>query len=100
MNFDRNTVIGFVILALLFMGYFYWNSREQALLQKEKARQDSIALSHQPKQDPLALKKDSLSADSIRNKVDTSLPETRGTENLSIVENDLIRIAFTNKGGQ
>jgi YidC/Oxa1 family membrane protein insertase len=100
MNFDRNTVIGFVILALLFMGYFYWNSREQALLQKEKTRQDSIAKSHQPKTDPVAATKDSLLADSVRNAPDTSIPGSSGTEQLSVIENDLIRIGFTSKGGQ
>jgi len=100
MNFDRNTVIGFVILALLFMGYFYWNSREQALLQKDKARQDSIAQSHQPKPDPVTAAKDSAAAEAIKNPIDTSLPASLGTEKLTEVENDLISIAFTNKGGQ
>ncbi len=32
MNFDRNTVIGFVVLAALFFGYFYYNNKEQASL--------------------------------------------------------------------
>ena len=49
MNFDRNTVIGFVLLALLFFGFFYFNNQEQARMAKNKAIQDSIAKAALPK---------------------------------------------------
>jgi YidC/Oxa1 family membrane protein insertase len=100
MNFDRNTVIGFIILALLFFGFFYYNSQQQAAQQKEKARIDSIAKSHQARPDPLAVRKDSLAADSIKNSLDSAKFQVHGTEQISTVENDLIKVAFTNKGGQ
>src|SRR5690349_11110099 len=99
MNFDRNTVIGFIVLALLFFGFFYYNSQQQAAYQKEKARQDSIAKSHQPKTDPVAARKDALLADSIKNQGDSSFQQA-GSEQVRTVENSLVRIAFTNKGGQ
>jgi YidC/Oxa1 family membrane protein insertase len=60
MKFDRNTVIGFILLALLFFGLFYFNSQEQARMaknneieRKKKAVQDSIARTNQtqPKSD-------------------------------------------------
>ena len=100
MNFDRNTVIGFIILALLFYGFFYYNSQQQAAYQKEKARLDSIAKAKQPKPDPMAVLKDSLAADSIKNSMDSGKFQTHGTEQVFTAENDLIKIAFTNKGGQ
>ena len=72
MNFDRNTVIGFVILALLFFGFFYYNNQQQIALQKEKATKDSIARVtdslqqlKQPKANPALAKTDSVRADSI-----------------------------------
>ena len=40
MNFDRNTVIGFVVLALLFFGYFYYNNQEAAKYKLENARKE------------------------------------------------------------
>src|SRR5215203_3175446 len=63
MKFDRNTVIGFVILAVLFFGYFWFNSQEQnkqLAWKKEqdrikfvqdstKRRTDSIAIANRPK---------------------------------------------------
>ncbi|WP_066402554.1 hypothetical protein [Flavisolibacter tropicus] len=57
MNFDRNTVIGFVVLAVLFFGYFFYTSKEQQAYQKEKARLDSIELLKHPKPNPAQLAK-------------------------------------------
>jgi YidC/Oxa1 family membrane protein insertase len=49
MKFDRNTVIGFVLLALLFFGFFYFNNQEQARAAKNRAIQDSIKKASLPK---------------------------------------------------
>ena len=54
MGMDRNTVIGFVLLALLFFGYFYYTSQGKEAFEKQ---QQHI--------------KDSL--DRLKPKVDTSL---------------------------
>ncbi|HEX6848841.1 MAG TPA: membrane protein insertase YidC, partial [Chitinophagaceae bacterium] len=104
MKFDRNTVIGFVLLALLFFGFFYFNNQEQARLAKNKAIQDSIAKASQPKP----------KRDTANNKIDTSQLQTPqitnvtgqfqramiGAEQLTPVENELVKVTFTNKGGQ
>lgn len=107
MNFDRNTIIGFVILAALFIGFFWYNSQEQMKLQKQKieqARIDSIAKANQPKTNPAPSKKDSINGPDTSKKIIDSnnrfLQAQQGTELLTFVENDLIKVAFTNKGGQ
>ncbi|RYY59978.1 MAG: membrane protein insertase YidC [Chitinophagaceae bacterium] len=102
MKFDRNTVLGFVVLGLLFFGYFYFNNKEQAAYLKEKERVDSIALANQPKPDTLAFKKDSLRADSSNRQIRSGYFQSaiNGSEQLVYLENDLFRIAFTTKGGQ
>jgi YidC/Oxa1 family membrane protein insertase len=101
MNFDRNTVVGFLILAALFMGYFYFNSQQQSAMLKERARQDSIAQATQP---PLTA---APATDTLRQDTsDLALPQegfqqySRGTEELQFIETPLIKVAFTNKGGQ
>ena len=57
MKFDRNTVLGFLLLAALFIGYFiYTNKGQQAALKaraEEKRREDSIARANAPKIDSL-----------------------------------------------
>ena len=106
MNFDRNTVIGFVLLALLFFGLFYFNSQEQARMAKNKAIQDSIDNAAKAKQkinSPVTPK-------DTNQVVQTPTPtpiatgqfqsQMNGTESVDVLENDLVRIGFTNKGGQ
>ena len=102
MNFDRNTIIGFIALAVLFIGYFFYTTKEQQAYQMAKARQDSIAAAQKPKPDTAALVRDSLAADSAA-RFDAAggfNNNIAGTEQLTTVENELVRIAFTNKGGQ
>ena len=102
MNFDRNTVLGFIILAALFIGYFYYNSKEQVALKKEQARIDSIANANKPKPDTAALRLDAARADSIGRISNAGNFQTAalGTEKFTEVETDLVKIVFTNKGGQ
>lgn len=106
MNFDRNTVLGFVILGLLFFGYFYYNNKEQAdyLRRKtEQARVDSINKSRQqPPVDTIALKRDSTHRDSVNQVVRLGqfASATHGDEDVVTVKTRLFTAAFTNKGGQ
>ena len=104
MKFDRNTVIGFVILAMLFFGFFYFNSQEQARVLKNKAIQDSIAKAAlpKPKADTSNKRSDTshLSTPQITNVTGQFQKAMIGSEQLAYVENDLVKIAFTNKGGQ
>jgi YidC/Oxa1 family membrane protein insertase len=105
MNFDRNTIFGFILLALLFFGFFYYTNKQQAALQKQKAFQDSVthvkdsvARLNQQKQNPVTLN-DSSNHTQIDSNERFPLA-IQGTEQLTTVENDLIKVVFTNKGGQ
>ncbi|TMI63398.1 MAG: membrane protein insertase YidC [Bacteroidetes bacterium] len=109
MNFDRNTIIGFALLGVLFVGFFWINSRDQKknqaiqleILQK-KQREDSIKKANAPKVDSATAKIDSLHADSANkiSKAGNFQNAITGTEKITVVENDLLRISFTNKGGR
>ena len=102
MNFDRNTVFGFIALAVLFLAYFFYNSRGQQQMLAEKARQDSIARANQPKPDTISQKRDSVLIDS-QNRVMSGGDYgqyTAGTEQITKVVTGLVTIGFTNKGGQ
>src|SRR5687767_6421661 len=102
MNFDRNTIFGFIALAILFIGYFFYNSSEQKRIMAERAKQDSIARANTPKPDTASLKLDSLrtdSTDKIANSGDFG-NALNGTEQLIPIENEVLKIWFSNKGGQ
>ena len=105
MNFDRNTVIGFIVLALLFGGYFWWTSKEQTAARKqlaiEQARKDSIS-AVQAKQNSVATQQDSLHTDTL-NKIKESGQFQKavfGPERFLTVNNGVMSITFTSKGGQ
>ena len=104
MNFDRNTVIGFVVLALLFFGYFYYINREQAATRQKKAIEDSIANVNKPKslidttvQKKIAAVNDSIAKTAAAGQYQKSIT---GREELIYVENDVFKVAFTPKGAQ
>ncbi|MBM3412065.1 MAG: membrane protein insertase YidC [Bacteroidetes bacterium] len=106
MNFDRNTVLGFVLLAVLFFGYFYYTNLEQAAFNKAKARQqfvqDSIANSNRPLVDTMAAATAVAKADSMlrTSAAGYFVAATQGVEELQTVENNKMKVVFTNKGGQ
>lgn len=102
MNFDRNTIIGFIALAVLFIAYFFYNSKGQQEILAERQRQDSIAKANQPKPDTVAQKRDSALLDS-QNRVSSSGnygQYLNGAEVIVPVESDIVKIGFSNKGGQ
>src|SRR5688572_24957686 len=109
MKFDRNTVLGFVTLALLFFGYFYYNSKEQNRYLAEKKKQDAI----QWVKDSTKRAQDSIA--SFRTKpqpAGTAIVQAapadstgfsaalNGTESTTEASTNLLRVVFTNKGGQ
>jgi len=102
MNFDRNTITGLLVFALLFFGYFWWTSKEQAASRKEKARQDSIANANKPRIDTAALKTESAKNDSIA-KIKSGGAFQKAavdSERLLVINNNVLEITFSTKGGQ
>ena len=104
MKFDRNTVLGFVILALLFFGYFFYTNREQSAYRKQKmeeaareqAVRDSIAKINKPIQDSLSRRIDSAAL--VNRSGDFQQPTQVPVQDY-VFENNRLRAHFTNKGG-
>lgn len=102
MKFDKNSVIGFVLLAGLFMGYFYFTRVGQLELEaKQKQIRDSLA-ALQP------IIKDTAGVATV---LDTAVTVPVGTpgsfvqegnilEQLTVVENELVKVTFSNKGAR
>ncbi len=103
MGMDRNTVIGFVLIGALLIGMFYINSKSSQALQVQRQHEaDSIA-ALKPKVDIAVAKKDSLLTDSLLNKKTQVLgfkQAESNTEELTVLENEVLKITFTNKGAQ
>lgn len=101
---DRNTVIGFVLIGVLMIGMFYFNSKGSMAYEAEKKRiADSVAKANpKPKIDSVALVQDSISAETVRKTqaAGTFQQSLNQPEQEAVLENSLIKIIFTNKGGQ
>jgi YidC/Oxa1 family membrane protein insertase len=105
MNFDRNTILGFIVLAVLFGGYFWWTSKEQAAVRKqtaiEQAKKDSVNALKE-KEHSIATQQDSLHTDTL-NKLKESGQFQKavfGEEKTFSIDNNVLSITFTSRGGQ
>ncbi len=103
MGMDRNSVIGFVLLGILLFLYLFISSKNsQELMMQKKVYEDSMAIVNaQKKQVPLRVN------DTTGVPVSAFVQDTAGfkkalygVEQFSTVENDLMKIRFSNKGGQ
>ena len=101
-SMDRNTVIGFVLLAILLFAYLFISTKSSQELQVQKKNyEDSLARVEALKKTPVTAKVDSI-AKAPENLRDTTAigQALNGSEQLITVENDLLKIVFSNKGGQ
>jgi YidC/Oxa1 family membrane protein insertase len=99
MGFDRNTVIGFLLLGVLFIGYFAYNNHyQQKYLAENKRIQDSIAV---VKAKELAMQKPAIQRQQqIKDSLQAGdFKEVVTSEQLAYVENNVMRVTLTNKGG-
>lgn len=102
MNLDRNSVIGLVLLALLFFGYFYYTRQGQIELEAQRKRTEDSIARLTPKVDTISRRIDSLKADTLTKTASAGqfVNSSFGKEEVLVLENDLVKIGFSNKGGQ
>jgi len=97
MNTDKNTIIGFVLLAGLFIAYFWYTNKQQAELQAyTKHIKDSTEMVKSMSEKAAAMKNPNPIDSSFR----TSAMVDSVKEKITFIENEFIKVAFSNKGGQ
>jgi YidC/Oxa1 family membrane protein insertase len=106
---DKNTVIGFALLAVLFFAYFTITSiqskKTAAAREIEQKKKDSAAIANAPKVTEAQKQKNLQdSIDGEKNKTISAAGSfsglLTGTEQMTTVENELMSIGFSNKGGR
>ncbi len=109
MKLDKNTIIGFTLLAILFFTYFWYANTQAEASRKYQERQDFIKDStakanaaKQPKMDSATAKLVAAQKDSAEKatQAGTLTNAAFGTEQTTTIENELIKVTFTNKGGR
>jgi YidC/Oxa1 family membrane protein insertase len=108
---DKNTILGFVLIALIVIGFSQLNKPSEKDL-AVKRYNDSITLVEQNKAELVGkvskgvVAKDSLAVNDSTSKVKTAdifgdfSASAQGTEKFYTIENDLVKITISNKGGR
>lgn len=95
-SMDRNTVIGFILLAVLLFLYLFLSTKStQDLQQQQQVEADSLA-SIKRTRDSLRIVNDTATV----NLSDTSKVAPAVQEQQLTVDNEVLKITFSNKGGQ
>ena len=97
---DKNTLVGFVLIGAVLIGFSYWNRPSQEEMERAQRYQDSI----QTAQLEAARLEAQAAAESVQALTldSTSLffGANKGTEQFTTLENNLVKVTFSNKGGR
>ncbi len=100
MNTDKNTIIGFVLLAGLFFTYFWYTNKQQAEITAYKQHvEDSLRLVKAANDKAIALK-NPIKGDTTLGAAAQSGEVDSVKEQLSVLENELVKVTLSNRGGQ
>ena len=97
---DKNTLVGFVLIGAVLIGFSYWNRPSQEEMERAQRYQDSIQTAQleaaRLEAQAAAQNVQALTLDS------TSLffGANQGTEQFTTLENNLVKVTFSNKGGR
>lgn len=112
---DKKSIIGLVIIGVILFGFTWYSNRQQAEYLKEKAVVDSINAVHTLEQigtldnEPASPADSAAAAMTAAETADAARQHhygaalyhaSQGTEEFYTVENDLMKIVFSNKGGR
>jgi YidC/Oxa1 family membrane protein insertase len=101
MGMDRNTVIGFVLLGVLLFIYLFVSTKNSHELEAQRKRADDSIAFVKAKQAAEARARDTVAA--VPMGPDTAKgfnKASRGVEQFTTIENEVIKVVFSNKGGQ
>lgn len=115
---NKNSIIGFILIAGIMIGYTYWMAPSKEELAKQQRKADSIAQVQRKNAEALAKttkileeasqpasptsetkQEPSETYSDLQSKYDVFANAALGEEQLYIIENDLVKLEISNKGG-
>ena len=100
---DKNTIIGLVLIGLLLIGFSYFSRPSEEQMVAWQRYNDSIAVVMQQEEALRAKTAAALANEQEENIVDstaTFFPALNGEETFTTIENELVKITLSNKGGR
>ena len=106
MNMNKNTIIGFVLIALVFIGFSWWNRPSQEDIRKQQI-QDSIALVNKKKAEQELAGKEIAEKHKQQDKINDAANDTTalfhraltGTDRPIVLKNGKLELTIGTKGG-
>ena len=110
---DKNTLIGFLLIGIVLFAFSWFNKPTPEQLEAQRRYQDSIAQIELAKQAELQREDSKSTADNSFDSLPDSARDARlkssfgvfaeamtGTDDVTVLENDLIELHISNKGGR
>ncbi len=101
---DKNSIIGYLLIFLIFAGYLVYSSKDTAELQKQQQQKDSIEQAQAVPKESTEETTPTFSPETSELAApvaETDVPKTDGIpEKVFFLENDFMRLALSSKGGR
>ena len=101
---DKNTLIGFILIGAVLVGFSIYNRPSKEEIENAQRYQDSIQAVAQEQKEALLeaeAKKDSLALTTLQaDSTSVFYDASQGTEQFYTLENKVLRVKLSNKGGQ
>lgn len=115
---DRNTILGILLIFLILIGFSYFNKPSEKQIEAAKHKRDSLVLVQAEKEKEIAaaakiasgkdsvnkvVLSDKVAAKDINDRKDkygVFASESVGKEKFYVIENNLMKVTFSNKGGR
>ena len=96
---DKNTLVGFLLIGAVLIGFSVYNRPGQEEMTRARHYQDSIQAIAQQKAEQVA-KAETKSTTLELDSASTFFGASQGTENYTSLENELVKVTLSNKGGR
>ena len=98
---DKNTLVGFILIGLVVVGFGIYNTPSQEEMQRAQHYNDSVqqvVLQQQraANEKTIAIQQEEMKVDSTS----SFFQATQGEEQFATLENEFVQLTFTNKGGR
>ena len=98
---DKNTLVGFLLIVAVFIGFSIWNRPSQEEMERARRYQDSIQAVAQQEAAKKAAEEAAFQQQAlVLDSASLFFGANQGTEEFTTLENNLVKITFSNKGGR
>ena len=98
---DKNTLVGFTLIGVVLIGFSLWNRPSQEEMERARHYQDSIQAIAQQEAAKLEAEAASQSTQALTlDSTSLFFGANRGTEQFTTLENNLVKVTLSNKGGR